>query len=58
VRKPTGKRPLGRPRCGWEDDIKINLGKTEWGCMEWIDLSQDMNYWWNVVNTVMNIRVQ
>jgi hypothetical protein len=57
VGKPKGKRPLGRPRCGWEDDIKMNLGEIVWGCMDWIDLAQDRNNWRDVVNTVINIPV-
>jgi hypothetical protein len=38
VRKPEGKRPLGRPRCRWEDNIKMDLGEIGWGGMDWIDL--------------------
>jgi hypothetical protein len=41
VAKPEGKRPLGRPRCRWVDNIKIDLGEIEWGCMDRIDLTQD-----------------
>jgi hypothetical protein len=41
VGKPEGKRPLGRPRCGWEDNIKMNLGEMGWGCVDWTGLSQD-----------------
>jgi hypothetical protein len=41
VRKPEGKRPLGRPRHRWEDNIKINLTEIEWGGMHWIDLAKD-----------------
>jgi hypothetical protein len=39
--KPVGKRPLGRPRCGWVDNIKIDLREIGWGGMDWIDLAQD-----------------
>jgi hypothetical protein len=41
VGKPEEKRPLGRPRRRWEDNIKMNLGEVEWGGMDWIDLAQD-----------------
>jgi hypothetical protein len=40
VGKPERKRPLGRPRCRWEDDIEMNLGEIGWGGIEWIDLAQ------------------
>jgi hypothetical protein len=57
VGKPEGKRPLGRPRCGWVDNIKINLGEREWDGMDWIDLAQDRNNWRDVVNTLMKLRI-
>jgi hypothetical protein len=41
VRKPEGKRPLGRPRHRWVDNIKMNLGEIGWGSMDWIGLPQD-----------------
>jgi hypothetical protein len=41
VGKPEGRRPLGRPRCGWEDNIKMDLRDVGWGGMDWIDLAQD-----------------
>jgi len=55
--KPEGKRPLGRPRHRWEDNIKMDL--QEVGCrgMDWIDLSQDRDRWRALVTAVMNIRV-
>jgi hypothetical protein len=58
VGKPEGKRPLGRPRRRWVDNIKMDL--REIGCddMDWIDLAQDRERWRALVNTVMNIRVQ
>jgi hypothetical protein len=40
VGKPEGKRPLGRTRCRWVDNIEMDLRKIEWGCMDWIDLAQ------------------
>jgi hypothetical protein len=57
VGNPKGKRPLGRPRRRWEDNIKINLGEIGWGVMEWIDLVQDRDQWKVLVNMVMNFRV-
>jgi hypothetical protein len=41
VGKQEGKRPLGRLRCRWEDNIKMDLREIEWGGMDWIDLAQD-----------------
>jgi hypothetical protein len=57
VRKTEGKRPLGRPRCRWVDNIKIDLREIGWDGMDWSDLSQDSNQWRALVNTVMNLRV-
>jgi hypothetical protein len=51
-----GKRPIGRPRCRWVDNIKMDL-KRIWGCMDWTDLAQDWDQWRALVNTVMNLRV-
>jgi hypothetical protein len=45
VGKPEGKRPLGRPRRRWEDNIKMDLRKMGWGGRDWIDLAQDRNQW-------------
>jgi hypothetical protein len=58
VGKPEGKRPLGRPRCRWEDNIRMDLTEIGWGSMDWIDLAQDRDQWRALVNTVMNLRVQ
>jgi hypothetical protein len=55
--KPEGKRPLGRPRCRWEDNIKIDLQDVRCGGMDWFELAQDMDRWQAVVNTLMNLRV-
>jgi hypothetical protein len=57
VGKPEGKRPLGRPRRRWEDNIKMDL--QEIGCwrMDWIDLAQDRGRWRALVNAVMSFRV-
>jgi hypothetical protein len=57
VGKPEGKRPLGRPRRRWEDNIKVDLRQIEWGGMDWIDLVPDRDQWRALVNTVMNIWV-
>jgi hypothetical protein len=56
--KPEGKRPLGRPRCRWVGNIKINFRKEiGWNGMGWIDLAQDRYQWRALVNTVTNLRV-
>jgi hypothetical protein len=55
--KPEGKRPLGRSRRRWEDNIKMDLREMGWGDMDWIDLAQEMNQWRAVVNTVINLPV-
>jgi hypothetical protein len=57
VRKPEGRRPLGRPRHGWVDNIKMDLRETGWDDMDWIDLTQNRDRWWALVNTVINLRV-
>jgi hypothetical protein len=57
VGKPEGKRPLGRPKRRWEDNIRMDLRKIGWGGMDWIDLAQVRDQWKALVNTVMNLRV-
>jgi hypothetical protein len=57
VGKPEGKRPLGRPRRRWVDNIRMDLGEVKWGDVDWIDLVQDRNRWRAVVNLVLNLRV-
>jgi hypothetical protein len=57
VGKPEGKRPLGRPRRRWEDNIRIDLREIGWRGMDWINLAQDRNYWRALVNMVRNHRV-
>jgi hypothetical protein len=57
VGKPEGKRPLGRPRRRWEDEIRMDLRETGLGCVDWIRLSQDRDRWRAVVSAVMNLRV-
>ena len=54
--KPEGKRPLGRPRRRWEDNIKMDLQEVGEGG-DWMELAQDRNRWRALVNTVMNFRV-
>jgi hypothetical protein len=57
VGKPGGKRPLGRPRCRWMDNIRMNLGEVGWGVVDWIGLAQDRNRWRALVNSILNLRV-
>jgi hypothetical protein len=57
VRKSEGKRPLGRPRCRREDNIKMYLRETGLEDVDWIHLPQDRDRLWALVNTVMNVRV-
>jgi hypothetical protein len=52
-----GKRPLGRPRRRWVEDIKMDLREIEWDGMDWIDLAQNRAQWRALVNTVLNLRV-
>jgi hypothetical protein len=54
--KPEGKRPLGRPRRRWEDNIKMDLQEVGCGGMDWIDLGLDRDRWLALVNAVMNLR--
>jgi hypothetical protein len=56
VGNPEGKRPLGRPRRRWVDNIKMNLREIGWDGMDWIDLAQDRDQWRVRVNTVMDLR--
>jgi hypothetical protein len=55
--KPEGKRPLGRPRRTWVDNIKMDLGEITWDGVNWIDRAQDRDQWRALVNTVLNLRV-
>jgi hypothetical protein len=57
VVKPEGKRSLGRPRCRWVDNTKMDLNEIGWGDMDRIDLAQDRDQWRAFVNKVMKLRV-
>ena len=57
VGKPEGKRPLGRPRRRWEDNIKMDLQEMGGGCGDWMKLAQDRDRWQALVSTMMNLRV-
>jgi hypothetical protein len=57
VGSPEGRRPLGRPRCRYEDNIKMDLREIGFVGVNWIDLAQDRDRWRAIVNTVMNLRV-
>jgi hypothetical protein len=57
VGNPEGKRPLGRSRRRWEDNIKMNLHEVGCGSIDWIELEQDRDRWRALVNTVMNLLV-
>ena len=58
VGKPVGKRPLGRPKCRWEDNNKMELQEVGYvGGMDWIELAQDRDRWRAFVKAVMNLRV-
>ena len=57
VGKPEGKRPLGRPRRRWEDNIKMDLQEVECGAIDWIEVGQERDRWRALVNAVMNLRV-
>ena len=57
VGKPEGKRPLGRPRCRWEDNIRMDLQEVGLGYEDWIGLAQDRDRWRALVSAVRNLRV-
>ena len=57
VGKPEGKRPLGRLRRRWEDNIKMGLQEVGYGGTDWIELAQDMDKWRALVNVVLNLWV-
>ena len=56
--KPTGKRPLGRPRRRWENNIRMDLEEIGISAGNWVDSAQDRNYYWKaLVNAALNLRV-
>jgi hypothetical protein len=57
VGRPEGRRPLGRPRHSWEDNIKMDLREIEFGDVDWIHWAQDRDRWRALMNTVMNLWV-
>jgi hypothetical protein len=57
VGKPEGKKPLGRPRLSWEDNITMDIQELGCGGIDWIELAQDRERWRSRVNVVMNLRV-
>jgi hypothetical protein len=57
VGRPEGRRPIGRPRLRWEDNIKIDLQEVGWEDVDWIDMAQDRYRWRAVVNAVLNLRI-
>jgi hypothetical protein len=57
VGKPAGKRPLGRSRRRWKDNIRMDLQEVECGFEDWIGLAQDRDRWWAHVSAVMKLRV-
>ena len=57
VRKPEGKRLLGRPRLRWEDNVKTDLQEVRCGGMDWIELAQVSKRWRALMNEIMNLRV-
>jgi ribosome biogenesis protein Nip4 len=57
LEKPEGKILLERPRCRWEDGIRMDLREIGWGSVEWIQLAQYRDRWRAVVNTVMKLQV-
>jgi hypothetical protein len=57
VGKPEGKRPIGRPRCRWLDNIRMDLVEMGWGDVYWIGLAQDRDKWRALANSVLDLRV-
>jgi hypothetical protein len=57
VGKPEGKRPPARHKRGWEDNIKMDLQEVGCGGINWIELAQDRNSWWALVDAVRNLQV-
>jgi hypothetical protein len=57
VEKPEGRKPLGRPRRKWLDNIRLDLVEVGWGYVDWIGLAQNRDRWRALVNSVLNFRV-
>jgi hypothetical protein len=57
VRKPEGKRPLGRPRRRWVDNVRMDLGVVGWRDVDWTGLAKDRNRWRALLNSVLNLRI-
>jgi hypothetical protein len=57
VGKPEGRRPLGRPRRRWEDNIRMDFREVGCGCVDWMELAQDRDRWRALVSAVMKLRV-
>jgi hypothetical protein len=57
VGRPEGKKPLGRPKRRWMDNVRMDLGEVGWGDVDWIVLAKDRNRWRALVNSVLNLRV-
>jgi len=55
VGRPEGKGPLGKPRRGWEDSIRLDLKEFGWVSVDWMHLDQDGNQWWALVSTVISL---
>jgi hypothetical protein len=57
VGRPGRKKPLGKHRHRWEDNIKMDIQEVGWGGMDWLELSQGRDRWWVLVNLVLNVQV-
>jgi hypothetical protein len=57
IEKPEGKRPLGRPRHRWVDNIRMDVGEMGWSGVDWIGLAQDRDRWRALVNSVLSLQV-
>jgi hypothetical protein len=57
VGRPEGRRPLGRLRRRWEDNIKVDIQEMGWSGVDWIELAEDGDRWRALVNAVMNLRI-
>ena len=56
VGRPEGKRPIGRQRCRWEDDIKMDLREVACDPGDWLYIAQDRDHWWAYVRAIMNLQ--